>query len=141
VRTAGENASNYENPEFDRLFDRMKHMANGPQRQAIIDRMIDIARRDAPWVWSFFPKNFSLHHGWVYNSKPNQMAINDLKYIRIDPQLREAKRREWNRPVVWPLLLALAVFVASVIPAVLTFRRRERATAGWAHARKPGAAG
>lgn len=141
AETAGENASNYVNPEFDRLFDRMKHMANGPERQAIIDRMIDIARRDAPWVWSFFPKNFSLHHGWVYNSKPNQMAINDLKYIRIDPLLRETKRREWNRPVVWPLLLALAVLTVSVIPAILTFRRRERATAGLAHGQQTGSTG
>ena len=30
AKTQGENASNYRNAEYDRLFDRMKHMANGP---------------------------------------------------------------------------------------------------------------
>ncbi len=30
----GENAANYQNPEFDRLFERMKDMDNGPERQA-----------------------------------------------------------------------------------------------------------
>ena len=129
VKVGGENASNYANPEFDRLFERMKHMYNGPERQAIIDRMVDIARHDAPWVWSLFPKDYTLHHAWVYNGKPNQMANNGLKYQRIDPQLREKLRRRWNQPMVWPVVVILLAFALSVVPAVLTFRRRERATA------------
>jgi oligopeptide transport system substrate-binding protein len=129
VKTSGENASNYANVEFDRLFERMKHMSNTPERQAIIDRMTAIARRDAPWVWSFFPKDYTLHHAWVHNRKPNQMANNGLKYQRVDPQLREQKRREWNDPVVWPALALLGVLGLSIVPAVVTFRRRERATA------------
>jgi len=47
VRVGGENASNYHNPEFDRLFEQMKNMYNSPERQALIDRMVAIARRDA----------------------------------------------------------------------------------------------
>ena len=129
VKTAGENASNYANPEFDRLFERMKNMYNGPEREAIIDRMVEIARHDAPWVWSLFPKDYTLHHAWVYNRKPNQMANNGLKYQRLDPQLREEMRRAWNRPVVWPLALLLLAMALSVVPAIVTFRRRERATA------------
>ena len=129
VKTSGENASNYANPEFDRLFERMKHMYNGPERQALIDRMIEIARRDAPWVWSMFPKDYTLHHAWVYNRKPNQMANNGLKYQRIDPRAREQMRRAWNQPVAWPAVLILAALMLSIVPAILTFRRRERATA------------
>ncbi|MBI1966263.1 MAG: ABC transporter substrate-binding protein, partial [Betaproteobacteria bacterium] len=49
VKNQGENAGNYENPEYDRLFERMKNMPNSPERQAIIDRMIAILRHDAPW--------------------------------------------------------------------------------------------
>lgn len=130
VKTSGENASNYENPEFDRLFERMKNMYNGPERQAIIDRMVEIARRDAPWVWSLFPKDYTLHHAWVRNRKPNQMANNGLKYQRIDPQLRRERRREWNQPVLWPAVALLAAVGLSLVPAVRTYRRRERATAG-----------
>jgi ABC-type transport system substrate-binding protein len=129
VKTAGENASNYVNPEFDRLFERMKNMYNGPERQAIIDRMVEIARHDAPWVWSLFPKDYTLHHAWIYNRKPNQMANNGLKYQRLEPQLREEMRRAWNEPVVWPMALILLVLGLSVVPAIVTFRRRERATA------------
>ena len=65
VEHGGENASNYDNPEFDRLFDHMKNMENGPQRQAIIDRMVAIARRDKPWLWGYHPKDFGLYHALV----------------------------------------------------------------------------
>jgi ABC-type transport system substrate-binding protein len=129
MKTSGENASNYENPEFDRLFERMKSMANGPERQAIIDRMVEIARFDAPWVWSLFPKDYNLRHAWVYNSKPHSIANNGLKYQRIDPAARDRARREWNQPVVWPLALGAGLVVLSLVPAVVTFRRRERQTA------------
>ncbi|MDH3412931.1 MAG: ABC transporter substrate-binding protein, partial [Gammaproteobacteria bacterium] len=129
VKTAGENASNYVNPQFDRLFERMKNMDNGPERQSIIDHMVAVACQDAPWVWSFFPKNFSLQHAWVFNSKPNQMANNGLKYLRIEPALREKLRREWNQPVLWPLVVGFLLVGGSLVPAVVSFRRRERQTA------------
>jgi oligopeptide transport system substrate-binding protein len=129
VKTSGENASNYANREFDRLFERMKNMYSSPERQEIIDRMLGIVRHDAPWVWSFFPMDYTLHHAWVHNRKPNEMANNGLKYQRIDPVMREKKRREWNEPVIWPLVIALAVVGLSLVPAVITFRRRERAVA------------
>ena len=129
VKTGGENASNYANAEFDRLFGRMKHMANGEERQAIIDRMNGILRRDAPWVWSYHPQEFTLYHAWLRNLKPNQLANNGLKYERLDPKLRMAKRREWNRPLVWPIVLALLAVGLGLVPAIVAYRRRERATA------------
>ena len=129
AKTQGENASNYANPEYDRLFERVKHMANGPERQALIDQMVALLRHDAPWVWSFFPKDYSLHHGWLHNRKPNQMANNGLKYQRLDPVQREQLRREWNPPVLWPIAAALAVLLLMVWPALRAWRRREQRSA------------
>lgn len=125
----GENASNYDDPEFNRLFDRMKTMENGPERQAVVDQMLEIARRDAPWLWGFYPKSFSLHHQWLYNVKPNSMANNTLKYRRLDPARRERLRAEWNPPVTWPLWAMLGAVLAVVLPALWMVRRRERSTA------------
>jgi oligopeptide transport system substrate-binding protein len=113
-------------PSSIALFERMKDMDNGPQRQAVIDEMIDILRHDAPWVWGFHPKGFSLFHAWYRNVKPNLMANNTLKYKRIDPEQRERKRAEWNPPILWPVYALLGVLLLSVIPAVIAYRRRER---------------
>ncbi len=125
----GENSANYDNPEFNRLFEKMKNMDNSPERQKIIDEMVEIARRDAPWIWGYHPKQYSLAHSWYKNLKPNLMANNSLKYARIDAQKRGEKRREWNRPIWWPLVVLLAVLGAALAPAVATYRRRERGAA------------
>ncbi len=125
----GENSSNYQNPEFDALFQKMKNMPNSPERQQLIDRMVEIARRDAPWIWGFNPKDYSLFHGWLANVKPNTMARNSLKYLRVDAAKRAALRREWNRPVLWPIGLVLLLLIAAAIPAVRSYRRRERMAA------------
>ena len=129
VGSGGENAANYQNPEFDRLFKQMKDMPNGPARQQVIDKMVDIVRRDAPWIFAFHPKAFGLRHAWVHNVKPNLMANNTLKYRRIDPVLRAQKREAWNEPVVWPIGAGIALVVLAIAPAWLGWRRHERARA------------
>jgi oligopeptide transport system substrate-binding protein len=129
AKNQGENASNYANPEFDALFERMKNIPNSPERQKLIDRMVEIARRDAPWLWGYHPKSYGLTHAWMQNGKPNNMARNNLKYLRVDVAKREEMRAAWNRPVVWPAVLIFLLVAAGAIPAVLAYRRRERMAA------------
>ena len=127
--SGGENSVNYQNAEFDALFDRMKTMENGSERLAIIDRMQEILHRDTPWIAMFYPVDFVLHHAWYANTKPNLMANNTLKYKRIDGGLRAESRRQWNRPVIWPLAALGVLLLLSLVPAVVVFRRRERSAA------------
>jgi len=129
AKSQGENAANYSNAEFDALFEKMKNMPNSPERQKIIDRMVDIARADAPWIWGVNPKKYSLRHSWIANDKPNTMARNNMKYLKIDPQTRAELRAAWNRPVLWPLAIIVAVLLIFSLPALLSYRRRERMAA------------
>jgi oligopeptide transport system substrate-binding protein len=122
----GENAANYSNSEYNRLFEQMKNMENGAERQRIIDRMVGILRHDAPWLWGYHPKEYGLYHAWYGNVKPNRLSHNNIKYFRIDGSLRAQKRREWNEPVLWPLVLVGTLLLASLVPAVMVYRQRER---------------
>ncbi len=124
----GENAANYANDRFDALFEQMKNMENSPERQAIINEMVDLFRHDVPWASGFHPKQFGLYHVWYGNIKPNLMANNTLKYAKVDPVLRTQKRQEWNKPRVWPLLVIAGLIFAGTLPAVLTYRKKERET-------------
>ena len=129
VRNHGENAANYANAEYDRLFDRMRAMENGPERLTIIDRMLVILHEDTPWVPGFHPKDYSLRHAWLLNRKPTKVGNNTLKYQRVDVALREKLRAEWNHPVLWPLALLVGGLLAIALPAFLGHRRKELATA------------
>jgi len=129
AKTQGENAANYQNPEYDALFARVKHMENSPERQALIDKMVAILQHDAPWSFGFHPKEYGLLHGWLHNMKPNHMARNSLKYQRVDAALRESQRAQWNTPHITPILLGFGALVLLCLPAVITWRRREKAVA------------
>lgn len=129
VGSDGQNAANYDNKEYDHLFEQMEHMENGPERQQIIDRMVKILRYDAPWLWGYHPKDYGLYHSWYQNVKPNRISNNNLKYFKIDVNLRDQKRNEWNDPILWPMVLMLIMLIISFIPAVTAFRRRENSAA------------
>jgi ABC-type transport system substrate-binding protein len=128
VKYGGENAVNYQNPEFDRLFEQMRSMDDSPERYQLIQQMQEIVRHDAPWVFGLHPKNFVLSHSWYQNIKPNLMANNQLKYLRIDPQQRLHKRSAWNHAIFWPLWIMLGVLGVALLPAIKAYRQRLTAT-------------
>ncbi|MFT3850739.1 MAG: ABC transporter substrate-binding protein [Propionivibrio sp.] len=133
VANGGENAANYANPEFDRLFAEMKNMESdgptGARRAEIIARMNRILQHDAPWIFGFHPKSYTLAHAWLQNRKPMGVGNNALKYQRIDVAEREKRRRTWNAPVLWPLALIALLLAVLAIPAVAVYRRHERSMA------------
>jgi hypothetical protein len=104
-------------------------MEDGGPRMQVIQDLQQIVRHDAPWIFGFHPKSYSLHHGWYRNLKPNQMANNELKYQRIVAEQRVARQREWNRPIVWPLGLAVLLSTVMALPALALYRRRQKAGA------------
>lgn len=121
---SGENAANYHNEEFDHLFEKMRAMPDNEARQKIIDKMLFILRQDAPWIWGFHPKQFSLYHVWNKNIKPNLMANNTMKYRRLDAKTRFELQQEWNRPILWPIGLIVFVFVLLILPAGISYYQR-----------------
>ena len=126
VGNNGENAANYDNPEYNDLFEQMKNIEDSPERQRIIDRMVNILRQDAPWLWGYHPKDYGLYHAWYKNVKPSRMSHNNMKYHRIDADLRGQKRHNWNEPVLWPVAACLIVLLVGLVPAVVAYRRKER---------------
>jgi len=115
---SGENCANYANPEFDRLFERMRAMPDGPQRRAVIEKMNALFHRDAPWFGMVHPVFFTLVHEWYKNAWPNPMSRNQMKYHRLDARLRAKRRLEWNQPRWQPVVVFLGVLFALTIPAI-----------------------
>lgn len=133
----GENNSNYKSAEFDKLYEKMKYLEDGPEKQATVDRMIEIVQQDAPWAFGYFPTSAAAFHQWVANGKPTQIVRNHIQYIRVDPALRAQKIAEWNKPIWWPLALIALGALAVLVPAVRAWRRHERETAARTLAQEP----
>jgi hypothetical protein len=125
VEKHGENAGNYKNPAFDALYQRMASLENSPERLEIIKKMLHILQEDAPWIWGLHPIGFGLYHEWFRNSYPNKMANNTLKYKKIDPELRMKRRREWNQPIYWPVVLLSVIFIITIVPPAVRIYRKQ----------------
>jgi len=129
AKHGGENAANYADAEYDRLFEQMKYLDDGPQKEAAIARMVAIVQRDAPWMFGYFPMSGGAYQQWVGNAKPTQMVRNTLQYVKVDPALRVAKVHEWNTPLWWPLALLAVLLALAIWPSYVALKRRERQTA------------
>jgi ABC-type transport system substrate-binding protein len=126
---AGENAANYQNAEYDAHFEKMRYLEDGEEKKKEIEALIRIAQRDAPWMFGYFPTSAAAFHQWVKNGKPTQMVRNHIQYMRLDPAVRAEKTAEWNRPVLWPLAVVLALVLA-VIGGLVRVKRRKDAALG-----------
>ena len=103
----------------------MKWLEDGPEKARAIDEMIRILQEDAPIMFGYYPKAAAAFHEWVLNAKPTSMVRNSLQYIGVDETLRAERIREWNRPVLWPLLLIVPIAWILVRALRAEARRRE----------------
>ena len=86
--------------------------------------MLQLLQKDSPWIWGVHPKSYTLAHVWIDPLKPNEMANNTMKYIKIYPKKRNLSRVSWNEPVWWPLLILFVLLGLFIIPAIISYRKR-----------------
>ncbi len=129
VKFDGENASNYSNPDYDKLYGRMKSLPDGPERKVLMDQMVQLAQQDAPWSFGIFPGSTGVYQQWLHNAKPSGVLNDRIRYLRVDGALRARKIAEWNQPKVWPLGVGLILFALLLWPARRHYLRRENANA------------
>ncbi|MED5263049.1 MAG: ABC transporter substrate-binding protein [Myxococcota bacterium] len=124
--SGGPNTANFQNEEFDALFEQMETAENGPDRAATIVQMREILERERPWIELFHPENYALFHSWLSNVKPAGISNPTLKYRDVDPGARRATREQWNRPVIWPAIVLGVLAVAVVVPGLVTYFRERQ---------------
>lgn len=122
----GPNNTNYNSPDFNALFDKAKSLDNTPERESLIHQMVAVAQKDAPWIWGYHPEVYALKQPWISNVKSNDMVLNSLKYYRIDAELREKYRDQWNQPLFWPIVFMLLFIAVIIAPVLIMYRHKVR---------------
>ena len=125
----GENAANYQSDEYDRLYRELQALEDGPRKQQVMDDMVKVLQRDAPWSWGYWPYVALAFQPWVHNGVATVVSGDRVMHYRIDPAQRANLQAAWNQPVYWPLLLLALSFIAVLWAAWWVWRRGERATA------------
>ncbi len=87
-KAPGANHFNYDRPEFDRLYEKIRTMSPGPERTALYEQMRDMVIEDCPFVGSLGRIRYYVVNPWLRNFKPTEDFNNWYKYLDVD----EAKR-------------------------------------------------
>lgn len=119
----GPNHASYNNPEYNRLFEQMRAMDDGPERLAIIKRMRDLAVEDAPWIPVNHDEDLLLTYNWVSGVSSHGVAYDTLKYWAVDGPRRARLQAQWNQPNFLPAVGVLVFLVVGSIPAAGVIRR------------------
>jgi ABC-type transport system substrate-binding protein len=82
-KSPGPNSTNYQNDEFDKLYQQIISMPDSPERTEIYERMSRIVVDDVAWIMGNYPLVFGLVQGWYENYKPHDFGGPNAKFIRI----------------------------------------------------------
>jgi len=81
----GVNVTNYQNPEFDKLYEQIAVMPDSPERTALYKRMVDIVLEDAPWALLTYPLTYGLYQPWFQNYKRHPFSYANWKFYKVLP--------------------------------------------------------
>jgi len=84
----GPNGANYNNPEYNKLFEQMRYMQDSPERRQIIRRMMEIFATDMPWLPGIHRVTYGLSQKWLQNYKPGFMGGHIGKFLRVNDDLK-----------------------------------------------------
>jgi ABC-type transport system substrate-binding protein len=127
-KAPGPNASNYQNPAYDALYEQALKLDPGPERARLYREMERIVVDDAVWIFRYRGEQWTVLQPWLTGYRYNDISLKSMKYSHVDSARRRELMARWN-PVVWlPSLVALAL-VAGVVGATLLAARRQ--VKGW----------
>jgi len=124
VSSSGPNITNYNNPEYDRLFDEMRAMEDGPARTAIVHRMRAIVQEDCPVIPYRHTEGYGMLQPWLYNFKVHPVALDYWKFLRVDVRRRTEFQSKWNQPNYLSGWIAAALVLLAAAPAAHVVHRR-----------------
>jgi oligopeptide transport system substrate-binding protein len=80
----GSNHFNYNNPEFDALYEKIRTMPPSEERTEIYVRMRDMILLDTPYVGSMGRTQRYLMQPWLQNAKPTERYWSWIKFLDVD---------------------------------------------------------
>jgi ABC-type transport system substrate-binding protein len=131
IPPAGKNYARYRNPEYDRAFEKMASMDNGPERMELVRQLQKFLDDDCPMFPTFTKAFYTAVQPWARRTHDNLMyeVEGGIKFLTQDPALRDRLRREWNRPLIWPAYVLGALVLGFVLAFIRAVRRTKNQTA------------
>ena len=80
----GQNYFNYENSDYDKLFQEARVIEDGKRKFELMKKMEDLVNADLPWVMQYYARNYILSHKYLKNFLYSDIIYNNIKYLKIE---------------------------------------------------------
>jgi ABC-type transport system substrate-binding protein len=88
------NLARFKQTDYDRLYEQARGVPPGPERDALTNKMGDLANAYAPWALTTFDYENVLVHPWVLGYKYNGFNQHPWAYLDIDTGKRATPLRQ-----------------------------------------------
>jgi ABC-type transport system substrate-binding protein len=78
------NYAMFDLPEYNALYERIKRLPDGPERNTLVSRMVKLIVVYAPWMVETFKAQKILVHPWVLGYRKHPFAHQPWKYLDVD---------------------------------------------------------
>ncbi len=85
-KTPGSNKFNYDNPEYNRLFEQARVMTPSPERDVLYAKLRDMVIEDCPAIGSMARTRSYVWNQRVKNFMPSEVYHSWYKYIDVEPR-------------------------------------------------------
>lgn len=80
----GPNGSNFNDPGFNKLFDKATKMQPSPERTKLYEQLAQTYSEKVPWILGVHRTSFVVKHGWLENYKFSTFNYGNVKYWDVD---------------------------------------------------------
>ena len=92
----GSNRTFFRDPEFDRQFEAILKLPDGPERTERYETMVRYLAGQNPWIFETLPLSYQLKYRWLENFELHDFAFNRWKYLAVDAEARAAAKKTFR---------------------------------------------
>ena len=87
-KAPGPNDSNFDNAEYNKLYEKMALAPSSPARRKLVCELEKVIQEEAPWGYGFYENMYRLSNKWVKNFHTAELVFTKWKYVDVDQQVR-----------------------------------------------------
>lgn len=95
-KALGSNGSNFDDPEYDVLYEQVSVMPDSPARRKLYEKMNQLAAEKVPLIYMIHKTDHVLHHSWLQNYVLSDFDYHGQEqYLNIDVDKKRAMKPQF----------------------------------------------
>ncbi len=113
----GPNISNYNNPQYDKLFEKLSSPLSENEKKALEIQLYQILIRDCVWAWGINSQLIYLHYNWLESTLDTSPFLSgNSKYYALDTAKRSKSWILLNQAEFKPLIIIILSVLLLILP-------------------------